>query len=64
MNVAELLTVAETAERLNVTPATVRGWLYRRRLSRVRLGRIVRIPSTSIEEFIESGTVPARDDRR
>jgi excisionase family DNA binding protein len=59
-----LLTVAETAEALNIKVATVRAWLLRRKLPRVNCGRAVRIPAEAIVEFIERNTIPAKDDRR
>ncbi len=59
-----LLTVAETAEALNVKPATIRAWLLRRRLPRVNCGRAVRIPAEAVAEFIERNTIPAQEPRR
>jgi excisionase family DNA binding protein len=59
-----LLTVAETAEALNIKIATVRAWLLRRKLPRVNCGRAVRIPADAITKFIERNTVPAREERR
>jgi excisionase family DNA binding protein len=59
-----LLTVAETAEALNIKIATVRAWLLRRKLPRVNCGRAVRIPAEAVAQFIERNTVPAREERR
>jgi excisionase family DNA binding protein len=59
-----LLTVAETAEALNIKVATVRAWLLRRKLPRVNCGRAVRIPAEAIAQFIERNTIPARGERR
>jgi len=59
-----LLTVAETAEALNIKTATVRAWLLRRRLPRVNCGRAVRIPAEAIVQFIERNTIPAKEERR
>jgi excisionase family DNA binding protein len=59
-----LLTVTETAETLNVKPATIRAWLLRRKLPRVNCGRAVRIPAEAIVQFIERNTIPAKEDRR
>jgi excisionase family DNA binding protein len=59
-----LLTVAETAEALNIKSATVRAWLLRRKLPRVNCGRAVRIPAEAVMRFIERNTVPAREERR
>jgi excisionase family DNA binding protein len=59
-----LLTVAQTADALNVKVSTVRAWLLRRKLPRVNCGRAVRIPAEAIAEFIERNTIPAREERR
>lgn len=58
-----LLTVAETAEALNLKVSTVRAWLLRRKLPRVNCGRAVRIPADAVAEFIERNTIPARESR-
>jgi excisionase family DNA binding protein len=59
-----LLTVAETAEALNLKISTVRAWLAKRKLPRVNCGRAVRIPAVSIAEFIDRNTIPARESRQ
>jgi excisionase family DNA binding protein len=59
-----LLTVAETAEALNLKISTVRAWLAKRKLPRVNCGRSVRIPAQAIAEFIERNTIPAKEARR
>ena len=55
-----MLTVKEAAEQLGLSPKTIWAWVYSRRLEIVRLGRSVRVPQNSIDELIESGTVPAK----
>jgi excisionase family DNA binding protein len=59
-----LLTVAETAQALNLKISTVRAWLAKRKLPRVSCGRAVRIPAEAIAQFIERNTVPAKEERR
>jgi len=60
----KLLSIRETAEMLAVKPATVRAWLARRKLPRVNCGRAVRIPAEAVAKFIESNTIPAREERQ
>lgn len=60
----KLLTVAETAEALNIKISTVRAWLAKRKLPRVNCGRAVRIPAEAITRFVEKNTIPAKEDRR
>ena len=58
-----LLTVAETAEALNLKVSTVRSWIAKRRLPRVNCGRAVRVPADAIAQFIERNTIPAAERR-
>jgi excisionase family DNA binding protein len=48
------------AEQLGLKPATVRDWIYQRKIPFVKLGRAVRISEDTIRLLIERGTVPAR----
>lgn len=59
-----LLTVRQVAEQLGMKEATIRLWLYQRKLPMVRCGRAVRVPAVAIAEFIERNTVPARETKR
>jgi len=60
-----LLTVPEAAARLALRESTVRAWILRRRISKVRVGRrAVRVPAAEIERLIREGTVPAREEVR
>lgn len=59
-----LLTVPEAAERLALAPATLRKWLYLRRLNCVRVGRAVRIRESDVDALIRLGLVPARREGR
>ncbi len=59
-----LLRVEEAAELLNVKASTIRAWLLRRKLPRVRIGqRAVRIPLEALEKLIADNTIPAREQR-
>jgi len=60
----QLLDVTEVAERLGVSPFTIRAWLRQRRLEYVKLGRRVLVPESVIRRFVEINTVPARDESR
>lgn len=61
-----LLTVEQAAEALGVAPATIRMWIWKRRIPYAKISRAVRISTRTIEEIIERGTVPALnlDSRR
>ncbi|MHB1285370.1 MAG: helix-turn-helix domain-containing protein [Leptospirales bacterium] len=55
----ELLTIRETADRLNLSEWTIRRWIYGKRLDSVRLGRSVRVPVEAVERKIKEGTTLA-----
>lgn len=59
-----LLTCAQAGEALGLKEATIRVWIARRRLSFVKLGRAVRVPSEAIEEMIVANIVPARTNKQ
>jgi len=54
-----LLTIPEASDRLGLKPATVRFWIWTRKIEHVKIGRAVRIPEQAIERIIEQGTIPA-----
>jgi len=61
----KLLKVKEAAELLNVSVGKIRSGVLHRRITFVKLGGgAVRIPSASIEQLIQDGTVPAREGVR
>ncbi len=60
---AKLLSVGQFAEALGVTVACIRRWLLERRLSCVKLGRLVRIPADELDRLIAEGLRPARPRR-
>jgi excisionase family DNA binding protein len=58
-NDMRLLTILETSERLGLKPATVRFWIWTRKIEHVKVGRAVRIREETVRDLIENGTVPA-----
>lgn len=61
----KLLGVREVARQLDLSESTIRSWVLKRRIQFVRLGRAVRIPSSVVEQLIQSGTVaPSKRDTR
>jgi excisionase family DNA binding protein len=60
--VLQFLRVYEAAQYLNVEESTIRAWLLRRKLPKVRVGdRAIRIPRAALDKLIREGTVPARE---
>jgi excisionase family DNA binding protein len=58
-----LMSVPQFADALGVTRSCVRRWILLRRITTIKLGRLVRIPSAEIERLISSGLRPARSAR-
>jgi excisionase family DNA binding protein len=61
MSAPALLTVAEVADRLAVSPDTVRRWIKAGTLDVFQIGRVVRVPESSVVALIKRRTTPARD---
>jgi excisionase family DNA binding protein len=53
----KLLSVAETAELLNVKKSTIYAWIHERRLPFIRVGRLPRFRPEAIEQWLENNTV-------
>jgi excisionase family DNA binding protein len=58
-----LLRVAEAAKELGVKEDTIRAWRVQRRMTSVKLGAAVRIPSDEVQRLILEGTIPAAKKR-
>jgi excisionase family DNA binding protein len=56
----KLLAIPQFAELLGVSNACVRRWVLERKVSVVKVGRLVRIPATEFDRIIADGTRPAR----
>jgi excisionase family DNA binding protein len=52
-----LMTVGETADRLNTTPRHVRRLVFERRIAYRKLGRYVRFHPDDLEEYITANRV-------
>lgn len=57
-----LLTVGEAAERLNVKERYIKHLIAGRRIDIVKIGRLVRIPETTIEDLIALGYKQAANE--
>lgn len=57
----KLLRIPGAVEYMNgtVTAATLRQWVWLRKIETVRIGRAVCIPIDALDELIERGTLPA-----
>jgi excisionase family DNA binding protein len=57
-----LMSLSQAAEELGVTVNTLRSWVYRRKISYIKIGRAVRISDETIQRIIDRGTMPALED--
>jgi len=59
-----LLSVEQAAEYLGVSPGTLRNWLSARRIAYVKVGRLTRLSSETLDRFISEHTVTSIDEPR
>jgi excisionase family DNA binding protein len=52
---ANFLSVQQFAEVLGITVSCVRRWLLIRKISHIKLGRLVRIPEAEVERLVNEG---------
>jgi excisionase family DNA binding protein len=57
-----LLSVEEAASYLGVRPGTLRNWLSARRLAYVKVGRLTRLETDTLNRFIAEHTVDSIED--
>jgi excisionase family DNA binding protein len=58
------LTVDQAARALGLRPATVRAWIWRRRLAYYKIGGAVRIPMSEIHRILDESLIPAQQEGR
>jgi excisionase family DNA binding protein len=56
----KLLSIPDFAALLRVTPSCIRRMVLERRISIVKVGRLVRIPQTEFDRIVSEGTRAAR----
>jgi excisionase family DNA binding protein len=57
----QLVNVNEAAQFLAVSPSTLYGWVWQRRIPFVKVGRAVRFDMADLERFISQNRVRARE---
>lgn len=63
VNAAKLRSLPEAADRLGLSVKCLRGWVWRRSIPYVKVGRAVRISDETIQRIIDRGTMPALEGR-
>jgi excisionase family DNA binding protein len=56
-----LLNVAQAAEKLSISPHTIRAWIFQKKLPYVRLGRRIGLRPEDIDSFIERNLIEAQE---
>ena len=56
----KLLNIPQFAELLGVSSACVRRWVLERKVTVIKVGRLVRIPSAEFDRIVANGTRMAR----
>jgi excisionase family DNA binding protein len=57
----KLLSVKEAAERLGISPHTIRSWQFQRKLDFVQLGRRIGFRPEDLDSFIKRNLVQAKE---
>ncbi len=57
---AQLVNVSEAAQFLAVSPSTLYGWVWQRRISFIKVGRAVRFDMADLELFVAENRIRAR----
>jgi excisionase family DNA binding protein len=57
---AQLVNVSEAAQFLAVSPSTLYGWVWQRRIPFVKVGRAVRFDMVDLERFVTQNRIEAR----
>lgn len=57
-----LLTIEEAAKYLGISKLTLYGWVSARKLSHVKIGRLVKFKQTQLDAWIDQHTIKARRD--
>ena len=56
----ELVNVNEAARFLAVSPSTLYGWIWQRRIPFVKVGRAVRFDRADLEQFVSQNRIQGR----
>lgn len=60
---SKLLTMDQASEYLGVSKLTLYGWVSARKLSYVKVGRLVKFKQDQLDKWIDQRTVKGGDDR-
>ncbi|MDP8252836.1 MAG: helix-turn-helix domain-containing protein [Candidatus Kaelpia aquatica] len=55
----KLMDVSELADYLKLEKQTIYNWLHKKKISGIKVGRVWRFDKSSVDEWLNSRTVPA-----
>ena len=56
-------TIREIADRMRVTPKTVRGWIIGGQLGAIKFGRVYRVRDSQFSDFLDRQTVESTREK-
>lgn len=56
----KLYSVPEFGAALGITTSGIRRWVLERKVSYIKIGRLIRIPATEVDRLIAEGFRPAK----
>lgn len=60
----QLMDVNELADYLKLEKQTIYNWLYKKKISGIKIGHVWRFDKEAIDEWLESNIVEAKDNLR
>lgn len=63
VSTTKLKSLDQAAEHLGLSVKCLRGWVWKRKIPYVKVGRSVRISEETITQIVERGSVPALEER-
>lgn len=64
METEKLLTVNEAAAMFNISPATLRGWIFYEKIDSLKINGAVRFKRGDLQRMIEAGRRQRQTDHR
>lgn len=56
---AQFISTAKAAERLDISPNMLRSLIYDGKIKAIQIGRLIRVDTASLDEFIAQNTLGA-----
>jgi excisionase family DNA binding protein len=57
-----LLTLEEAADKLQISPGTLKNWIAMKKIEHVKVGKFTRFTRAALDRYIERQTIAARTE--